>query len=70
MTFNIIEAILALGLIVCILLQQRGAGIGGAIGGGSDASFSERRGSEKTLFRITIVIAILFFAVAALRLFI
>ena len=64
MTFPIIQSILAIALIVAILVQQRGAGLGGAISGSSDASFSERRGSEKTIFRATIIIAIVFFALS------
>ena len=65
---TIAMTVLAALLVVGILLQQRGAGIGGALGGGSDASFSTRRGSEKTIFNGTVIVAILFFAVAIARL--
>ncbi|MEK7065930.1 MAG: preprotein translocase subunit SecG [Patescibacteria group bacterium] len=48
-------------LIAVILLQQTGAGIGGAFGGADSVSgFHTRRGAEKALFYATIVIAILF----------
>ncbi|MEK7134753.1 MAG: preprotein translocase subunit SecG [Patescibacteria group bacterium] len=48
-------------LIVVILLQQTGAGVGGAFGGADSMSgFHTRRGAEKALFYATIVIAILF----------
>lgn len=55
------ELILSLLLIVGIVLQQRGAGLGGAFGGDNFAStFYKRRGAENFLFNFTIVIAILF----------
>jgi preprotein translocase subunit SecG len=58
---------LAVLMIVAILLQQTGAQIGGAFGGSDNFSsaFHTRRGAEKTLFMVTIVIAILF-AISAL----
>lgn len=52
---------LSLLLITGIVLQQRGAGIGGAFGGDNFSStFYKRRGAEKFLFNATIVIAVLF----------
>lgn len=56
-----IQIALSILLVLAIILQQTGAGLGGAFGG-SDASsgFHTRRGLEKTLFNITIVLAILF----------
>jgi len=52
---------LSILLIVSILLQQRGASIGGAFGGDNFSStFYKRRGAEKVLFRATIILAILF----------
>ena len=54
------EIILAVLLIVGIVLQQRGATLGGAFGGDNFAStFYKRRGAEKFLFNATVVIAIL-----------
>ncbi len=56
-----IEITLSLLLIVGIVLQQRGANLGGAFGGDNFAStFYKRRGAEKFLFLATIVVAILF----------
>jgi len=62
-----IQIVLAVLLATAILLQKTGAQIGGAFGGSDNFSsaFHTRRGFEKTLFIITIVIAILF-AVTAL----
>lgn len=53
---------LSIILITLVLLQKSGAGVGGAFGGGDSFSsgFHTRRGFEKTLFRLTIVIGILF----------
>ena len=54
------EITLAILLIVGIVLQQRGATLGGAFGGDNFAStFYKRRGAEKFLFTATIVIAVL-----------
>ncbi len=55
------QIILSILLIASILLQQRGASIGGAFGTDNFSStFYKRRGIEKVLFQATIVIAILF----------
>jgi len=60
-----IEIGLSLLLIIGIVLQQRGASLGGAFGGDNFAStFYKRRGAEKFLFNATIVVAILFVASA------
>jgi len=54
------EIILSILLIVGIVLQQRGATLGGAFGGDNFAStFYKRRGAEKFLFNATIAVAIL-----------
>lgn len=56
-----IQIVLSLLLITGIVLQNRGASLGGAFGGDNFAStFYKRRGAEKFLFNATIVIAILF----------
>jgi protein translocase SecG subunit len=59
------EIILSLLLIIGVVLQQRGAGLGGAFGGDNFAStFYKRRGAEKFLFYFSIVVAVLFVATA------
>ena len=56
-----IQIALSLLLIAGIVLQNRGASLGGAFGGDNFAStFYKRRGAEKFLFNATLVIAILF----------
>lgn len=55
------QIVLSLLLILGIVLQNRGASLGGAFGGDNFAStFYKRRGAEKFLFQATIVVAILF----------
>lgn len=55
------QIVLSVLLVIVILLQQTGAGVGGAFGGADSISgFHTRRGAEKVLFYATIVIAILF----------
>jgi len=66
-----IQIILSVALIVVIVLQQTGAGLGGAFGGADNESgFHTRRGLEKILFNATIIIAILFVASAFIALLI
>ena len=61
-----VQIVLSVLLMVCVLLQRTGASLGGAFGADNFSSgFHTRRGLEKTLFRATIVLAILF-AVSAL----
>lgn len=56
--------ITSIALIVSVVLQSKGAGLGGLTGSDSGGVFSARRGIEKTLFRITIVLALIFFGLA------
>ncbi len=60
---NIAQIILAVLLVLFILLQARGAGVGGIFGGGGNV-YLAKRGIEKKLHQATVVVAILFFAVA------
>jgi len=59
MVFLLIQIFIAILLIVTILIQARGAGLGEAWGGSSEF-FTSRRGMEKIIFLATIVLAILF----------
>lgn len=52
---------LAILLIACILLQQRGTGLSTMFGGEGQV-YRTRRGAEHIVFVATIVFAILFFA--------
>lgn len=53
----IIQAVLAVLLCLCILLQHRAAGISATFGGNGGA-YVQRRGAEKLLYQATIVLAI------------
>ncbi len=66
-----LQVALGIFLITAILLQTRGSSVGGAFGGDSmGATFYTRRGAERTLFRATFVLGILFAGTAFLTLFI
>lgn len=54
-------------LIVLILLQQRGTGLGAAFGGGG-GFYATRRGLQKKIFWLTVVTGILFLVLALLNL--
>jgi preprotein translocase subunit SecG len=62
-----IQIILSVILVAAILLQRTGAQLGGAFGGSDNFSsaYHTRRGAEKGLFIVTIIVAVLF-AVSAL----
>jgi preprotein translocase subunit SecG len=65
---NIIQIILSVALIAAIVLQSKGAGLGGLSGGSEGGGvFRARRGVEKLLFNITIVLAIAFFITAVVN---
>ena len=61
---QVAQIIIALVLIVIILLQTKGSSFSGAMGGDSGSIYHSRRGLEKTLFQLTIGLAIVFVAVA------
>jgi len=53
--------ITSLALIVSVVLQNKGVGLGGFTGQDTGGVFTARRGIEKTLFWVTIVLSGLFF---------
>jgi len=64
---RIVQIILCISVILFILLQVRGAGLGSAFGGSSAGSvFKTRRGVERLIFNLTIVFVILFALVSVL----
>jgi len=65
---SIAQIIFSVLLIISILLQQRGTGLGGAFGGESNV-YRSKRGVEKFLFYFTICIAVLFVITAILNIF-
>lgn len=56
-----IEILLSVGIVISILLQSSGAGLGNAFSGaGGGEFFRSKRGIEKTLFNITVLLIGLF----------
>ncbi len=53
--------ITSIALIASVILQSKGAGLGGLTGADTGGVFTARRGIEKTLFRVTIILSVLFF---------
>ena len=64
----IVQIIVAVFLVVSILLQQRGGGLGGIFGGEGGGSYATKRGLQQKLYFATIVLAILFVGLALLSL--
>lgn len=60
-SLTIIQIILSLLLMASILLQSQGEGLG-VLGRSSGEFFKSKRGLEKILFRVTIVLAVIFLA--------
>ena len=56
--FSIAQILIAIALIATVLFQLRGGGIGG-IFGQADSVYRTRRGIESTLFKLTIILAVL-----------
>jgi len=56
--------LVALALIGSVILQSKGAGLGGLTGSDTGGVFTARRGIEKTLFKVTIVLSVVFFGLA------
>jgi preprotein translocase subunit SecG len=63
--FLIAQLLIAIALIATVLFQLRGGGIGG-IFGQADSVYRTRRGIESTLFKLTIILAVLLVVVATL----
>jgi preprotein translocase subunit SecG len=61
---NIALIITSIALILSVILQSKGAGLGGLTGADTGGVFTARRGIEKTLFRVTVVLSFLFFTLA------
>jgi preprotein translocase subunit SecG len=53
--------LVSIALILAVILQSKGAGLGGMSGQDAGGMFTARRGIEKTLFWVTIGFAVLFF---------
>jgi preprotein translocase subunit SecG len=67
---NIAMIITSIALITSVVLQSKGGGLGGLVGGDTGGVFSARRGIEKTLFRATIVLSVIFFLLAIVSVYV
>lgn len=54
--------IISVGLIISVILQSKGAGLGGLTGADTGGVFTVRRGIERVLFWVTISLSVIFFA--------
>ena len=66
MVLNITQVVLAILLSLSILVQNRGTGVGSTFGGGENIAHT-KRGAEKFLHYLTIVLAIIFLIVSFLN---
>lgn len=64
----ILNIVLSVLIVIFILVQGRGAGLGSAWGG-SGEMFQTRRGMEKIILWLTIIFIVIFFAVSLINLF-
>ena len=59
----IAQIVISICLVAAILLQAQGSGLGTTWSGGGE-SYHTRRGVEKVLFRMTIILIVLFLIVS------
>jgi len=64
---NVAQIVLAVALILVVLLQVRGGGLGG-IFGQPGTVYRTRRGVEKILFQLTIILVVVFLVISVLTL--
>jgi preprotein translocase subunit SecG len=64
---NLIQIVISVALIVLILIQTKGSGLGSLFGGSDSGVYTTRRGVEKTLFNLTIALAVIFFMVSLIN---
>ncbi len=61
---DIAQIIISVALVAIILLQGRRGDLGGSVFGGSGgAIYQKRRGLEKTIFQVTVGLAVAFFVI-------
>lgn len=61
---HLAQIVVSIALIVVILLQTKGSGLGSLFGGSDSGIHKTRRGIEKTLYNATIGLAAAFFLIA------
>ena len=66
---NVAQIVIAFALILAVLLQVRGGGLGG-IFGQPDSVYRTKRGVEKTLFQLTIALVVIFITLSLISVWI
>jgi preprotein translocase subunit SecG len=67
---NIALIIISVLLIISVIMQSKGAGLGGLSGGDSGSVYTARRGVERTLFRLTIALSVIYFVLVLILVYI
>lgn len=57
--YNYITIVSMILMVILILVQTRGASLGAGLGGTGEVNMT-RRGTDKTLFQMTIILAVIF----------
>ncbi len=65
--FNVIQIIISVALVLAITLQVKGGGLGG-IFGQADTVFRTKRGVERRLYQLTIVLVVVFVIISIVSL--
>lgn len=65
----ILQILISILLMVTILMQQKGSGLGAGFGG-EGTIYRTKRGAEKFIFRLTIILAVLFLATSLANMFV
>jgi protein translocase SecG subunit len=69
LALSIFQIVVSVLLVLAILTQNRGQGLSATFGGTGEF-YAEKRGAEKVIFNITLVLSILFVASAIASIFI
>ena len=64
---SIAQIVISVALILAIMLQVKGGGMGG-IFGQADSVYRTRRGIERSLFQLTIILAVIFIIISIVAL--
>ncbi|UCD10024.1 MAG: preprotein translocase subunit SecG [Dehalococcoidales bacterium] len=64
---SIAQIVISIALILSIMLQVKGGGMGG-IFGQADSVYRTRRGIERSLFQLTIILAVIFIIISIVAL--
>ncbi len=62
-----INVFVSILLIICILVQHRVSGLSATFGGGGSL-YVQRRGAEKVIFKLTIILSVIFFSLSIVQL--